>query len=180
MDHRKGISFMSRMGMLGISCLLALASLTPASARAEQLSEFALSAGSFRVLDDERVAEAGLELRCALVPIRFMPRAVPGFVPAAGVMVNADGSLYAYGGFRFEIAAGRLWQITPQVAAGVYARNGGFDLGGPVEFRSGLEVARQIGDRHRLGLLFYHLSNAVLYHHNPGSESLVLTFSTRR
>ncbi|MEA2603097.1 MAG: lipid 3-O-deacylase [Acidobacteriota bacterium] len=173
---------MSKMRALGVLCLLALGGLAPAviPARAESLSGFSVSAGSFRVLDDKRVAEAGLELRCALVPIRWMPRAVPGFVPAAGVMVNSDGSFYAYGSFRFEIAAGRLWQITPQVGAGIYARNGGFNLGGPVEFRSGLEVTRQIGDRHRLGLLFYHLSNAVLYRHNPGSESLVLTFSTRR
>ena len=171
---------MSRMGVLGIACGLVLATLAPGVGRAGTLSGFAVSAGSFRVLDEKRVAEAGLELRCALVPLGFMPRAVPGFVPAAGVMVNADGSLYAYGGFRFEIAAGRRWQITPQVGGGVYARNGGFDLGGPVEFRSGLEVTRQVGDRHRLGLLFYHLSNAVLYDHNPGSESLVLTFSTRR
>ena len=168
---------MSRIGVLGIACGLALAALAPGAGRAGTL---AVSAGSFRVLDEERVAEAGLELRGPLVPLSFMPRAVPGFVPAAGVMVNSDGSFYAYGGFRFEIAAGRRWQITPQVGAGIYARNGGFNLGGPVEFRSGLEVTRQIGDRERLGLLFYHLSNAVLYHHNPGSESLVLTFSTRR
>ena len=171
---------MSRMRVLGIACGLILAALSPGEAQAESLSSFAVSAGSFRVLDEDRVAEAGLELRCALVPIRWMPRAVPGFVPAAGVMVNADGSFYAYGSFRFEIAAGQRWQITPQLGAGIYSRNGGFDLGGPVEFRSGLEVTRQIGDRHRLGLLFYHLSNAVLYHHNPGSESLVITFSTRR
>lgn len=175
---------MSRMGRsrrkgLGLACLLALAGpVLPGPAWAEPSSGIAVSAGSFRVLDVNRIAEAGLELRCALVPLRWMPRAMPGFVPAAGVMVNSDGSSYAYGGFRFEIAAGRLWRITPQVGGGLYSRNGGFDLGGPVEFRSGLEVSRQIGDRHRLGLLFYHLSNAVLYEHNPGSESLVMTFTT--
>ncbi|HEX4962062.1 MAG TPA: acyloxyacyl hydrolase [Thermoanaerobaculia bacterium] len=140
--------------------------------------DLAVSAGRFRVLDSgSNINEAGLEVRLAPHHFRWLPRQVE-FVPAFGAMVNSDSSHYAYGSFRFEVPVG-LWRVTPQVGYGLYDRNGGFNLGGQVEFRSGLEVTRQIGERYRLGLLFYHLSNAGIYSHNPGSESLVLTFGAR-
>ena len=145
---------------------------------ARALDEVAVSAGRFRVLDNMHINEGGLEVRLAPHHFRFLPRPVV-FVQAFGVMVNSDSSRYAYSSFRFEVPLGERWQITPQLGFGLYDRNGGFNLGGPVEFRSGLEVTRQIGERCRLGLMFYHLSNAVLYEHNPGSESLVLTFAYR-
>jgi hypothetical protein len=94
-------------------------------------------------------------------------------------MVNSDSSYYGCGSFRFEVPVGERWQVTPQLGYGLYDRNGGFNLGGQVEFRSGLEVTRQIGERYRLGLIYYHLSNAGIYVHNPGSESLVLSFACR-
>ena len=46
-------------------------------------------------------------------------------------------------------------------------------LGGHFHFRSGLEASYRLGRRQRLGLLFYHLSNAGLRELNPGEESLV-------
>jgi hypothetical protein len=48
-----------------------------------------------------------------------------------------------------------------------------------IEFRSGIELSRRLGERSRLGVSFFHLSNAALYNFNPGSESLVLTYTTR-
>ena len=118
------------------------------------LDEIAASAGRFRVSDNDHISEGGLEVRLAPHRFRWLPRRV-AFVPAFGVMVNSDSSY------------------------GLYDRNGGFNLGGQVEFRSGLEATRQIGERARLGLIYYHLSNAGIYVHNPGSESLVLTFAYR-
>ncbi len=145
---------------------------------ARALDEIAASAGRFRVLDNMDINEGGLEIRLAPHHFRWLPRQVL-FVPAFGVMANSDSSYYGYGAFRFEVPVGERWQITPQLGYGLYDRNGGFNLGGQVEFRSGLEVTRQIGERYRLGLIFYHLSNAGIYVHNPGSESLVLTFAYR-
>ncbi len=142
------------------------------------LDEIAASAGRFRVSDNDHISEGGLEVRLAPHRFRWLPRRV-SFVPAFGVMVNSDSSYYGYGSFRFEVPLGERWQITPQLGYGLYDRNGGFNLGGQVEFRSGLEATRQIGERARLGLIYYHLSNAGIYVHNPGSESLVLTFAYR-
>lgn len=68
--------------------------------------------------------------------------------------------------------------MTPSVAAGPYLRGGGRDLGHVFEIRSGLEIAYRFNDRSRLGLLFYHISNAGLGDDkNPGAEALGLTYS---
>ena len=48
-----------------------------------------------------------------------------------------------------------------------------------VEVRSGIELSRQLGGRDRAGLLLFHISNAHIYVHNPGSESLVFTWHHR-
>jgi hypothetical protein len=149
-----------------------------AAVPARALDELAVSAGRFRVSDNNHVNEGGLEVRLAPLSFHWLPRQVV-FVPAFGAMVNSNSSYYAYGSFRFEFPAGERWQITPQLGYGLYDRNGGFNLGGQIEFRSGLEVTRQIGERSRLGLIYYHLSNAGIYRHNPGSESLVLSFAYR-
>jgi len=149
-----------------------------AAVPARALDEVAASAGRFRVSDNNHVNEGGLEVRLAPHRFRWLPRRML-FVPAFGAMVNSNSSYYAYGSFRFEVPVGERWQVTPQLGYGLYDRNGGFNLGGQVEFRSGLEVTRQIGERYRLGLIYYHLSNAGIYRHNPGSESLVLSFAYR-
>jgi hypothetical protein len=94
-------------------------------------------------------------------------------------MATAQGSLYVYGGFRFDLPLGERWLVSPQWAAGLYYYAGGRDLGGALEFRSGIELSRRLGERSRLGLTLYHLSNAGLYSRNPGTESLLLTYRTR-
>jgi lipid A 3-O-deacylase len=161
-----------------VLAVLVVLSVLVFSAPARALDEIALSAGRFRVSDNNHINEGGLEVRLAPQRFRWLPRRID-FVPAFGVMVNSDSSVYAYGSFRFEIPAGQRWQVTPQVGYGWYDRKGGFNLGGQIEFRSGLEVTRRLGERYRLGLLYYHLSNAGIYRHNPGSESLVVTFGAR-
>jgi lipid A 3-O-deacylase len=138
------------------------------------------NAGRFNVFDGKNARwETSWEV--SFTPRRFhwFPRFVPDLSPTAGGLATEEGTLYVYGGFRFDVPLGEKWVATPQLAAGVYYANGGRNLGGAVEFRSGIELARRIGERSRVGLLLYHLSNSRLYRFNPGTESLVLTYSTR-
>jgi len=122
--------------------------------------------------------EIGAELRFAPRRFRLLPRALPDAVPTAGVITAARGSLYLYGGLRFELPLGRRWMISPSTGAGVYYRSSsGFDLGGPVEFRSGIELSYRLPNGSRMGVCLYHLSNADIFEKNPGSESLILTYS---
>lgn len=136
------------------------------------------SSGVFETLMPGGSYEIGAEIQFAPRRFQFLPGFLPELIPAAGVIAIAEGSFYAYSGFRFEIPLGERWMLNPNWAAGLYHhRQGGFDLGGPLEFRSGIELAYRLPNGSRLGLCLYHLSNAGFFDRNPGSESLVLTYS---
>lgn len=99
------------------------------------------------------------------------------FQPMVGGMATTDGSLYGYAGFGTDFFFGNRWVITPSIAIGAYSEGGGMDLGHVVEFRSAITFAYRFNDRSRLGLRFYHLSNAGLGDDNPGVEVLDITYS---
>lgn len=96
-------------------------------------------------------------------------------------MATAEGSHFIYGGFGFEWFIKNRFFFSPNFALGYYGKGGGKDLGFEIEFRSGVEVGVRFSNRSRLGVHFYHMSNARKLFHwsrkNPGEESLVLFFS---
>lgn len=160
---------------LAIGLFLALS--VPGSATAAALS---LSAGSFDVkhqAGDEW--EIGLEARPVETGLGFLPE--PAHLTViTGAMATDAGTAYAYGGFRYELEVGQAkrWVIGVSSAAGLYdAGSETKELGGPVEFRSAIEVARRLRGGSSLGLALYHLSNAGIYDDNPGTESLILTYT---
>lgn len=104
-------------------------------------------------------------------PLNFME-----FRPLLGVMATAKKSGYAYFGINFDFLIQDHFLISPGLAAGYYWQGSGKDLGFPLEFRSGVALAWQFSDWRRLGIHFYHLSNASLGKRNPGEESLILFY----
>ena len=60
---------------------------------------------------------------------------------------------------------------------GLYFDNGGFDLGGPIEFRSGIELGYETRHGWRMALLYDHRSNAGIYEDNPGIETVQVKVS---
>lgn len=173
---------MRRVGAL-LSILVATTALLGSPAHAAGLGEvheIHASSGSFNVLNHDPLPEAGWEVSFAPRRFHWLPRWLPELAPAVGGMATSDGSLYGYAGFRWDLPLGEDWRLTPQWATGLYyTPPGGRSLGGPFEFRSGIELSRRVGERGRIGLLFYHLSNSGFYERNPGSESLVLTYTAR-
>jgi hypothetical protein len=137
------------------------------------------SAGQFNALNVDATYETGWEVCFAPRRFRWLPRFVPDVHPTAGAMATSQGTLYVYGGVRFLLPMGESWRLSPQWAAGLYYHEAGRSLGGTLEFRSGIELSRRLGSHSWLGLTLYHLSNAGFYERNPGSESLVLTYTTR-
>ncbi|MBN8531044.1 MAG: acyloxyacyl hydrolase [Alphaproteobacteria bacterium] len=97
--------------------------------------------------------------------------------PMIGLMANTDGGFYGYGGFHANIELGYGFRLVPNVAVGLYEEGSSRDLGGPVEFRSGLELNYKLPNEALLGVAFSHMSNASIYEHNPGQESLVVLYS---
>lgn len=166
-----------RLGGPALLLLAAFAGPVPASAE-DLVDGLAISAGAFNVLDTDRSAEAGFELR--LRPLWEGTAERPWILrPAVGAMATTEEALYGYAGFRLEIPLGERFVLTPQTAAGYYERGDEKELGGSVQFRSGLELAYRLSPAHSVGAVFYHLSNAGLERPNPGSESLILFWSWR-
>lgn len=137
---------------------------------------FSIGAGGFDFYREKhRTFEFELEykfhLKCLKPPNRFLQ-----FRPLVGVMATAKGSFYGYLGINFDLLFFDHILFAPGFAAGYYAHGGGKNLGYPIEFRSGIELAWQFSDWHRLGVHFYHLSNASIGKRNPGEESLVLFY----
>jgi lipid A 3-O-deacylase len=149
--------------------------LSASAVAAEESPSWALSAGVYDTAGhpgDRQPAELGIELR-------LRPWTSWKLIPAFGISATKDENYWVYGGLRWDWEVGTNWVVTPQFAISVYERgNGpGKELGGAIEFRSGLEGAYRFENGQRLGLLFYHLSNSSIYELNPGSNSLVLTWS---
>ncbi len=63
-------------------------------------------------------------------------------------------------GFGFDINFPYNLVLTPNAAAGYYYDGQGLDLGSWWEFRTGAELDYRFADQRRLGVGFYHMSNA--------------------
>ena len=97
--------------------------------------------------------------------------------PLFGVMGTSDTAFFGYGGFLVDLFFGRRFVLTPSLGAGYYNDGDGRDLGYGLEFRSSIEFSYRFDNRARLGLAFYHLSNANLGDFNPGTEVLGVLYS---
>lgn len=153
-----------------LTALLASAAIAPAAQATEYLS---INTGQFEVLrdNDYDAWQFGAEYRFEQV--------MYGIRPIVGGFATTDGSLYGYAGLNWDIALipNRLFLI-PNFAVGAYSDgDDGKDLGGVLEFRSGIELAYQFENQHQLGVALNHLSNASIYDRNPGEESLLVVYS---
>jgi lipid A 3-O-deacylase len=100
-----------------------------------------------------------------------------GLAPQVGVAGTTEGSLYGFGGLMRSVDLPSGLVLTASVGAGLYRRGGGLDLGGTLEFRSGVALGRKLGDRDRISIYLYHLSNAGLGDRNPGVEVLGIGYT---
>ena len=97
------------------------------------------------------------------------------FLVAAGT----HGERYLAAGFFCELPLVSRLVLTPAFAAGWYdaGDSDGYDLGFPVEFRTALQLDWCFHSGVRLGITAFHLSNASLGFHNPGTETLAIVLS---
>lgn len=129
----------------------------------------ALSAGVFNFNKAETAIEGGAELR--------MPAGHWGLAGVVGLYGNDQRSWWLFAGLRRDFRVIGAWIVTPGFAVTFYEQGDGKDLGGPLEFRSAVEIGYEWGGRSRLALVLYHLSNAGIYERNPGSNSLAVIYS---
>ncbi|MDR9454072.1 MAG: acyloxyacyl hydrolase, partial [Wenzhouxiangella sp.] len=85
---------------------------------------------------------------------------------------SSDGELWAGIGHVYTLTTRQDLFLQLHAMTGLYEAGDGVDLGGPVEFRSGLEVGYQADNGMRLSLGIDHRSNAGIYGTNPGLETV--------
>lgn len=124
--------------------------------------------GAFDALDDDKAFLGGIEYRAQDIGY--------GFRPTVGAFANEDSDAYAYIGVNWDLHVADQFVLTPSFAVGAYHHGAGKDLGGALEFKSGLEVSYVFEGDYRLGVQLNHLSNASIYDKNPGEENLIATF----
>jgi len=96
------------------------------------------------------------------------------FHPILGYSMTTKKQIYAYGGVSLDLYPNPYFVIAPNFAAGYYNKGDGKDLGFPLEFRSGIEVAVKFKNQMRLGAHVSHTSNASIGRKNPGLETVIL------
>ena len=97
--------------------------------------------------------------------------------PFLGVMTTLRSAFYGCFGLSFDLVLKKRFLISPSLAAGYYRKGGDKDLGYPLEFRSCFSLGYQFSNLSRLKVGFYHMSNASLGRHNPGTEALIFCYS---
>lgn len=147
------------------------------SALAEPPPDYlSFATGVYNLLQDRwRTWELDIEYK---FHVKWLPQPNPHLVfrPLVGALATMRGTVYVYLGINFDILLGKYIVLSPGFAAGYFNKGQGRDLGYPLEFRSGVELAWIFPDLSRLGVHFYHLSNASIGRRNPGEESLVLFY----
>ncbi|WP_395377851.1 acyloxyacyl hydrolase [Marinicella sp. W31] len=130
-----------------------------------------LSVGHIGVFDNlDNPEQYGLEVRGKKFS-RF------NLIPTFGYLWTENDSDYYYTELKYDHALNERWVMTSSLGVGLFHQSEEIDLGHSVEFRSGIEFARVFENNYRLGAAFYHLSNSRLSSDNPGTESLVISFS---
>ena len=171
-------SKLSRAATIGAA--LARAAMPAANAQnaagsAGEPPHLAVFAGAFDVVPDGKRPHSGAD---ALLGAEYRLGPLFGaLTPFLGLSGTSAGGFYGYFGFGIDLDLGRSWVLNPNVAAGYWARGGGIDLGSWWEFREGVELDYRLSGWRRLGVAFYHMSNAGLTRQDPGAESALLVYS---
>ena len=128
-----------------------------------------VGAGGFDVNDNETCGQFEIQVR--------LSTRVWIFKPQVGMFVTAEEGFYGYFGIMTDLFFGGRFVVSPSFGIGANHEGGGKQLGGPLEFRSAIELAYRFNDRSRFGIQIGHLSNAGIYEENPGTEFAILNYS---
>ena len=135
----------------------------------ETAPRWSLSAGTV-VFQGDRVSEE--------IYLRRDAGTVYGpFQPTLGASVTAEGSAWLGAGVLYTPEIPGSLYVQGHIMPGLYIDGDGPDLGGALQFRSGLEVGYETRAGLRIGLALDHRSNADIRRDNPGLETVQLRVS---
>lgn len=95
-----------------------------------------------------------------------------------GASYSSLGDVWAGIGHSYKLSAADTGPYAELHAmTGLYKHDGGPDLGGPIEFRSGAELGWEFESGWRLAAMYDHRSNAGIFATNPGVETVQIRVS---
>jgi lipid A 3-O-deacylase len=95
-----------------------------------------------------------------------------------GFSASSDGELWGGVGHAYTLTdRNENLFVKLHAMTGLYEQGSGVDLGGPIEFRSGVEIGYQVKSGVRMSLSVDHRSNAGIYDVNPGLETVQIRVS---
>jgi lipid A 3-O-deacylase len=150
-----------------IALLLTTVAAAPAMA-GDEPARLKLGVGYYDVFDDQNALDVKAEIHSS--------REWWIVHPWVGLEANSDGGIWGGFGIAADLKLSEQWIITPSTSVGLYGEGDSKDLGGVVQFRSGLELAYKFENAHRLGLELTHMSNASIYDSNPGTEVISVNY----
>lgn len=100
-----------------------------------------------------------------------------GIGPLVGVMANADGGVLGYAGIYADFRFAQNIVLQPFTSVGGYRQGDSIDLGGVLQFQSGLLLGYRFDSGHQLGVYFNHTSNSGLGDTNHGVDALGVMYS---
>jgi len=160
--------------LIGLACAVS-------SAQAADSALFTVGAGMYDILPyDNTSAEVRAQYRFAQsIGGSGTGEGFIGLKPLIGGMVNSDEGMFGYFAFAAPyVWAGGKYEIEPSVGIGAYHQGDSVNLGGTAQFHLGLGFSAQVTESGRLGVLLAHISNGhILHDYNPGTNSLLVTWS---
>jgi lipid A 3-O-deacylase len=100
-----------------------------------------------------------------------------GVKPLVGALAMSDGAAYVHAGAYRDFVLSPRWIVTPHFSAGAYGHGDKNDLGGTLEFQSGVDLFYRLERGWRVGATLRHISNAGTGDFNPGIETLAVLVS---
>ena len=87
-------------------------------------------------------------------------------------------SIFVGIGLGVEIPVFTKMLLIPNFSPGIYFPYHGKNLGSPLEFLSAIELFYLFNNGFRLGVQFFHISNASISQRNPGANAALLLIAT--
>ena len=139
------------------------------SAPIQEGNMLAFTGGSLGIADDVTSGLVGVECRFGEKDSHL--------IPSVGISWSDDGAYYFSVEARHNFWIDDRWVFTPSLGAGYFDESPSLDLGGDLEFRTGFEITYRTKREWRMGLSFFHLSNAGMEDRNPGTEALAVVLT---
>lgn len=154
-------------GILAIGCALLAAC---QAAPYDEPHMLAVSGGPVGIADSGTTSRLGLEYR-------FGEHTEYKLIPSLGVAVSDRDAFFLSAELRRNFWLLDRLILTPSFGVGYFNEDEALDLGGELEFRSGIEMTYCLPGDWRIGWALFHLSNGGLSDSNPGTEALVITLA---